>query len=304
MRIVLIAHPSLGAKLLEAILEKGEEVVAVFAPGADPEQPGPLKELADKNSIPVHQLRHMKEAGVYESIASYKPDLGVMAFVADIVPLAILDCPRLGTIMYHPSLLPRHRGGSALNWPIIQGETKTGLTIIWPDQGIDTGPILLQKAVDILPDDTVGSLFYNKLYPMGVAALVEAIQLVKAGKAPRIPQDNSQATYEPLCREQHGIIDWTKPAQEVYNLIRGTNPQPGASTTWQGQKLKIFDSELIKSAPLGVPGEVTSISEEGLAVACRGGSILVKRVQPAGSGKLSAAEFIKNARLKEGDRLG
>jgi len=303
MRIVLIAHPSLGSKLLEAILGKGDEVVAVFVPGGDPEQPGPLKELADKNSIPVHQPRHMKEAGVYESIASYKPDLGVMGFVADIVPLAILDCPRLGTIMYHPSLLPRHRGGSALNWPIIQGETKTGLTIIWPDQGIDTGPILLQKAVNILPDDTVGSLFYNKLYPMGVEALVEAIQLAKSGKAPRIPQDNSQATYEPLCREQHGIIDWTKPAREVYNLIRGTNPQPGASTTWQGQKLKIFDSELIKSAPAGTPGEVTSINEKGVAVACRGGSILVKRVQPAGSGKLSAAEFIKNAKLKKGDRL-
>ena len=304
MRIVLIAHPSLGSKLLEAILKGGEEVVAVFAPGADPEKPGPLKELADENGIPIHQPRRMKNAGVYESIASYKPDLGVMAFVPDIVPLAILDCPRLGTIMYHPSLLPRHRGGSALNWPIIQGETKTGLTIIWPNQGIDTGPILLQKAVGIHPDDTVGSLFFNKLYPMGVEALVEAIQLVKKGKAPRIPQDNSQATYEPLCREQHGIIDWTKPVQEVYNLIRGTNPQPGASTTWRGQKLKIFDSKLIKPAPAGTPGEVTSINEEGFAVACRGGSIMVKRVQPAGSGKLSAAEFIKIANLKKGDQLG
>jgi len=304
MRIVLIAHPSLGSKLLEAILKKGGEVVAVFATGADPEKPGPLKELADENGIPFHQPRHMKDAGVYESIASYKPDLGVMAFVSDIVPLAILDCPRLGTIMYHPSLLPKHRGGSALNWPIIQGETKTGLTIIWSDEGIDTGPILLQKAVDIHPDDTVGSLFFNKLYPMGVEALVEAIQLVKEGKAPRIPQDNSQVTYEPLCREQHGIIDWTKPAQEVYNLIRGTNPQPGASTTWRGQKLKIFDSELIKSAPAGVPGEVTSINEDGFVVACRGGSIMVKRIQPAGSGKLSAAEFIRNVNLKKGDRLG
>lgn len=304
MRIVLIAHPSLGSKVLEAILKRGEEVVAVFAPGGDPEEPGPLKELADENGIPVHQPRHMKDAGVYESIASYKPDLGVLAFVSDIVPLAILDCPKLGTIMYHPSLLPKHRGGSALNWPIIQGETKTGLTIIWSVQGIDTGPILLQKEVDILPDDTVGSLFFSKLYPMGVEALVEAIQLVKERKAPRLPQNNSQATYEPLCREQHGIIDWTKPAQEVYNLIRGTNPQPGASTTWQGQKLKILDSELIKSAPPGAPGEVTSISEGGFAVACRGGSIMVKRVQPAGSGKISAAEFIKNINLKKGDRLG
>ncbi len=303
MRIVLIAHPSLGSKVLEAILKR-EEVVAVFALGADPEKPALLKELADTNGIPFHQPRHMKDASVCESIASYKPDLGVMAFISDIVPLAILDCPKLGTIMYHPSLLPKHRGGSALNWPIIQGETKTGLTIIWPDQGIDTGPILLQRKVDILPDDTVGSLFFNKLYPMGVEALVEAIQLIKEGKAPRIPQDDSQATYEPLCREQHGIIDWTKPAQEVYNLIRGTNPQPGASTTWQGQKLKIFDSELVKSTPAVTPGEVTSINEEGFVVACRDGSIIVKRVQPAGAGKISAAEFIKNVNLRKGNRLG
>jgi methionyl-tRNA formyltransferase len=304
MRIVLIAHPSLGSKVLEAILKAGEEVVVVFAPSADPEKSAPLKEVADKNGIPVYQPRHMKDAGVDESMASYKPDLGVMAFVSDIVSLAILDCPKLGTIMYHPSLLPKHRGGSALNWSIIQGETKTGLTIIWPDQGIDTGPILLQKEVDILPDDTVGSLFFNKLYSMGVEALVEAIQLIKEGKAAHIPQDNSQATYEPLCQEQHGIIDWAKPAQEVYNLIRGTNPQPGASTTWQGQKLKIFDSELIKSAPVGAPGEVTLISEEAFVVACRDGSIMVKRVQPAGCGKITAVEFIKNVNLRKGDRLG
>ena len=304
MRIILIAHPVLGSKVLEDILKSEEEVVAVFAPGGDPEKPGSLKELADENAIPVHQPRHMKNAGIYESIVNYKPDLGVMAFISDIVPLAILDCPKLGTIMYHPSLLPRHRGGSALNWPIIEGETETGLTIIWPDQGIDTGPILLQKEVDILPDDTVGSLFFNKLYPMGVEALVEAIQLIKEGRAPRIPQDNSQATYEPLCREQHGIIDWTKPAQEVYNLIRGTNPQPGASTIWQGQKLKIFDSNLIKSAPGGASGEIIYISEDGFAVACHDGYIMVKRVQSAGSGKISAAEFIKNVSLKKGDRLG
>jgi len=303
MRIVLIAHPSLGSKVLEAILKR-EKVVAVFAPGAAPEKPAPLKELADKNGIPFYQPRHMKDAGVYESIASYKPDLGVMAFISDIVPLAILNCPKLETIMYHPSLLPKHRGGSALNWPIIQGETKTGLTIIWPDQGIDTGPILLQKEVAILPDDTVGSLFFNKLYPMGVEALVEAIQLIKKGKAARIPQDDSQATYEPLCCEQHGVIDWAKPAQEVYNLIRGTNPQPGASTTWRGQKLKIFDSGLIKSAPIGAPGEVASISEEGFVVTCWDGSIMVKRVQPASGGKISAAEFIKNVNLRKGDRLG
>ena len=303
MRIALIAHPSLGSKVLEAILKRGEEVVAVFAPGGDPQKPAPLKNLAAENSIPVYEPSHMKNAGVYESMARYEPELGVLAFVSDIIPLAILKCPKKETIMYHPSLLPRHRGGSALNWAIIQGESKTGLSIIWPDEGIDTGPILLQKEVDILPDDTMGSLFFNKLYPMGVEALVEAIQLIKEVKAPRIPQDDSQATYEPLCQEQHGIIDWTKSVQEVYNLIRGTNPRPGASTTWQGQKLKIFDSK-INSTSRAAPGEVVLISEGGFAVACQNGSIMVNQVQPAGSGKVNAAEFVKNVNLKKGDRLG
>jgi methionyl-tRNA formyltransferase len=304
MRIVLIGHPSLGVKLLEAMIQNREEVVAVFAPGDNPEQPGPLKILAEEQNLPVHQPDVMKEAGVLEIMASYKPELGVLAFVSDLVPLAALNCPNQGTIMYHPSLLPRHRGGSAINWTIIQGDSKTGLTIIWPDAGIDTGPILLQKEVAIFPDDTVGSLFFDKLYPLGIAALLEAIQLVKEGKAPRVPQDDRQATYEPLCREEHAIIDWHKPVQEVYNLIRGTNPQPGASTTWQGQKLKIYDSQLVGSTSGANPGEIISMTDSGFTVACRDGSILVSKIRLAGSSKIDASVFIREANLKEGMRLG
>ena len=304
MRLVLIAHSLMGAKVLEALVKAQKEIVAVLVPGGDPENPGPLEKLATQNSIPVHQPSHMKDAGVYESMAVYGPDLGVLAFVQDILPSAVLNCPEKGTIMYHPSLLPKHRGGSAINWAIIQDEKKTGLSIIWIDEGIDTGPILLQKEVDIAPDDTVGSLFRNKLYPMGVDALVEAINLVEEGKAPRIPQDSSQATYEPLCREEHGIINWARSAQEVYNLIRGTNPKPGASTTWQGQRLKIFNSRLAKSPPSAMPGEVISVGEDGFSVACLDGSIMINEVQPVGSSKISAATFAKDVNLNKGGRLG
>jgi len=304
VRIVLTAHASLGSKLLEAVLKGGEEVAAVFIPGGDPLKPSPLKTLAEETGIPVHEPGHMKEAGVYEAMAACKPELGVLAFVQDIVPVAVLNCPRKGTIMYHPSLLPRHRGGSAMNWAIIQGESKTGLSIIWPDAGIDTGPILLRKEINILPDDTVGSLFFNKLYPMGVDSLVEAIKLIKEGKAPRTPQDESRATYEPLCQPRHASIDWTKPVAEVYNLIRGTNPRPGATTTYRGERLKIFDSGLISSPPAVVPGEIVLVSDEGFVVACQGGSIMVRQVQPPDSGKISAADFVSNAGLKKGDRLG
>jgi len=226
----------------------------------------------------------------------------VMAFVTDIVPESILSHPRLGTIQYHPSLLPRHRGGSAINWAVINGETRTGLTIFWPDKGIDTGPILLQKEIDIAPDDTVGSLYFNKLFPLGIEAVKESIELIRQGKAPRIPQDESQATYESLCTQ--AVVDWNQPADKIYNLIRGTNPQPGATTSYRGAPFKIFDSERRTGNVKGAPGEVIEISESGFLVAAPGGAILIKRVQPKGSPKIAAADFIAQSGLKSGDYLG
>ena len=142
----------------------------------------------------------MRDPEVYEEFRKLKPDLNVLAFVTDIIPQRVLDLPRLGSIQYHPSLLPKHRGGSAINWAVINGETKTGLTIFWPDKGIDTGPILLQKEVEIGPDDTVGSLYFNKLFPLGVEALAESVQLVREGKAPRIAQDEAEASTRACAR--------------------------------------------------------------------------------------------------------
>jgi len=304
MRIVLISHPSLGTKVLEALIREQESVAAVLISGGNPEKPSPLKTLAQDSAIPVYEPGRMKDAGIYEAMAAHEPELGVLAFVQDIVPVAVLNCPKQGTIMYHPSLLPRHRGGAAMNWTIIQGETRTGVSIIWPDAGIDTGPMLLQKEADVLPDDTVGSLFFDRLYPMGVAALVEAVRLVKVGKAPRIPQDESRATYEPLCGEEHAAIDWSQPAREVYNLIRGTNPRPGARTTCRGELLKVFDSSPVSLAQGAAFGEIVLISDDGFTVACRDGAIMVRQVQAPGSAKVSAADFIKSAGLKPGERLG
>jgi methionyl-tRNA formyltransferase len=304
MRIVLIGRAAFGAMVLQALVDRGEEVVGIYAPPDVPGRGEPLKVLAKKLELPLFQPKRMRDPGVYEEFAQLAPDLGVMAFVTDIVPERILKSPKLGTIQYHPSLLPKHRGGSAINWAIINGETKTGLTIFWPDRGIDTGPILLQKEVDISPSDTVGSLYFDKLFPLGVEALMEAIDLIKQGTAPSIEQDESQATYEGLCTERDAIIDWSQPAGKVYNLIRGTNPQPGATAYFRGKKLKVFDSEL-RSQPAGeVPGRVISIAEQGFLVAATGGSILVKRVQPEALSKISAAEYISSVGLQVGDRLG
>ena len=303
MRIVLFAHPSLGAKLLEALIDHGEEVAAVFIPGSDPAKSSPLKVTAMKYNIPFHEPGHMKDSGVYETLTQYRPELGILAFVQDLVPTSILDCPAQGTIMYHPSLLPRHRGGSAINWTLIMGDEKTGLSIIWPDDGIDTGPILLQKEVAVSPDDTVGSLYFDKLYPMGIEAMVEAVELIKQGRAPRLTQDESRATYEPLCRERHAIIDWKQPARTVYDLIRGSNPRPGASTTYNGSKIRILDSAMLPDIT-AKPGEVVRVDEAGFVVACREGGILVRQLKPAGGEKTSAADFIKAAGLIPGAYLG
>ena len=197
MRIVVVGQAPFGEAVLKRLLEKGAEVVGVSAP-ATPQgrRADPLHALAEEKRLPVFTTRDLKKDAVFNSLAALKPDLTIMAFVTDILAQRVLDVAKLGTIQYHPSLLPRHRGASAINWAIVQGEAKTGLTIFWPDKGVDTGPVILQKEVAIEPDDTLGSLYFDKLFPMGIDALLEAMELVQQGKAPRIPQDESQATSE------------------------------------------------------------------------------------------------------------
>ncbi len=303
MRIILNGQQAFGKAVLEALLERGVDVIAVYCPedmahhAADP-----LKAAADERGLPVHRPASFKTAEAVDTLAALAPDLCVMAFVTRIVPAAFLDVPRLGTIQYHPSLLPRHRGPSAINWPIIQGETRTGLTIFWPDEGLDTGPILLQKEVDITPDDTLGSVYFDKLFPLGIAAILEAVELVKDGTAPRIAQDDSEATYESWCRKGDVEIDWSRPVDEIYNLIRGANPQPGAWTTLDGKTVQIYDAARIAEAA-GTPGEITAITDESFAIAAAGGQILVKRVRPDGGDKIGAAEFAADRNFGIGTRF-
>ncbi len=304
MRIVIIGQAAFGEKVLQALSKKGDEVVGIYTPPDIPGRTNPLKELAVQLGIPIFQPKEMRAPEVYAEYVKLKPDLNVMAYVTDIIPESILNYPKLGTIQYHPSLLPKHRGGSAINWAIINGEAKTGITIFWPDKGIDTGPILLQKEVEISPDDTVGSLYFDKLFPLGIEALVESIELIKKGVALRIPQDESQATYEGLCTEKDAVINWFQPVTKIYNLIRGTNPQPGAITHFQGKRFKVFDSELLTGVVGGLPGEIVNASRQGFAVAATGGATLIRRVQLEGFPKMGAAEFAEQVGLTVGDRLG
>lgn len=304
MRIVCIGQAAFGQKVVQKLVERGEEVVAVYTPQDIAGKRNPLKEFAIQIGVPVFQPRSMRVPEVHEEYEELTPDLNVMAFVTSILPHSILNYPKLGTIQYHPSLLPKHRGGSAINWAIINGETKTGITIFWPDKGVDTGPILLQKEVEISPDDTVGSLYFEKLFPLGIEALVEGVELIKKGTAPRIPQDESQATHEDLCTGKDAVIDWSAPIDRVYNLIRGTNPQPAATTYFHGKTLKIFDAKPIYDIVGNLPGQIVDSSADGFVVSLKRGAILVQKVQMNKSSKVEATEFAKQARLEIGDRLG
>ena len=306
MKIVIIGQSAFGRSVMEAIADAGkDEIVGAFPPADREGRPlDPVKEGALERSIPVHQHGKYRSE---ESIAAFKAldaDLCVMAFVTDIVPDDMIEAPKLGTIQYHPSLLPKHRGPSSINWPIIQGETMTGLTIFWPDKGLDTGPVLLQKETEIGPDDTLGSLYFDRLYPMGVEGMVEAIDMVRDGTAPRIVQDESQATYESWAKSEVGVVDWSQPVATVYNLIRGCNPQPGASTTRGGETVKLFDAERRDGDADAAPGTVTDISDAGVSVAALGGQILLKRVQPPESRKVTAREWADEAGLQGGEVLG
>jgi methionyl-tRNA formyltransferase len=303
MRIVLMGQAAFGEKVFEALLGAGEEVVAVYTPpDVSPGKSNTLVALAESQGIPTRQPAKMRALDVVEDYRRFKADLNVMAFVTDIVPSTIIEFPSLGTIQYHPSLLPRHRGASAINWAIINGETKTGLSIFWPDQGLDTGPILMQKEVAIEPDDTLGTVYFGRLFPLGVEALLESVRLIKEGTAPKLPQDLTQGEYEPVCKEMK--IDWMYPVGIVYNIIRGCNPSPGAATIYKGQEIKIFDCEKRPDSGRQAPGTVMQIAGEGFLVAANGGSLFIKRVQPVGAGKMNVEEFTTTSGLRVGDKLG
>ena len=305
MRIIVNGQQAFGRSVLEALLERGENVVGVYcAPDARGGRPDPLKECARERGLPVFQPSSFRRPEVHEQMASLSPDLCVMAYVTLFVPEAALGIPSLGSIQYHPSLLPRHRGPSSINWPIIWGETRTGLSIFWPDEGLDEGPILLQREVEISDSHTLGTLYFNHLFPMGVDALVESVDRVRDGTAPRREQDCGAATYEGWCRHELVQVNWHLPLRTIWNLVRGADPAPGAWTTFQGAVVKLHDAEKIAEAKSIQPGQVSAVDAESVTIAAPDGQLRIKRVRPAGEKKMSAGEWAANAGIRKGARFG
>ena len=302
MRIILVGQGPFGEKVLDALVTRGENIVGVFCP--KDKRGEAMAATARGSGVALFRPDKMKDAEVQEAYLELRPDLVILAFVTDIIPEVLLDIPPIGTICYHPSLLPRHRGASGINWAVIQGDTRTGLTILWVDKGIDTGPILLQKEIEITPADTTGSLYFNSLFPLGIEAIVEAVDLIKSGKAPKISQDDALATYEPPCDDRVAAVDWSKPASDVYNLVRGCDPQPGAYSTLKGEKIRFYKASLIEITEETSPGQVIRIGAGEVVVALEGGRLKIGKMKAEKGAKLVADEFAEEMGLKVGMRFG
>ena len=304
MRIIVNGQQAFGKAALEAILAAGQdEVVAIYtAPDKEGRPPDPLKQAAVERGIPLYQPASYKDAAVVAEMRALQADLMVMAYMIIFVPENVRNVPTHGSICFHPSLLPKHRGPSSINWPIAWGATRTGLTWFFPDDGLDEGDILLQREVEIGPDETLGQVYFDRIFPLGVKTTLEAIDLIRSGKPPRMRQDDAQATYESWFRKENAKLDWEKPAAEVYNIIRAANPQPGAWTTLDGVEVQVFDSR--RRDGEGAPGTVVEVSSDGVLVQANGGRILLQRVRPKGGDKVAAAEWAKAAGMAPGRRLG
>src|SRR6202163_2936251 len=243
MRIAILGQQKFGKSVLEAFTGRGDTVAGVFcAPDKAGAAPDPLRLAAESLGIPVHQLPSLRTAEAKDILRGMAVDLGVMAYVLQFAPEDLTSIPAHGTIQYHPSLLPGYRGPSAINWPIIRGDTRTGLTIFRPSDGLDEGPVILQRHTPIDADDTLGSVYFDRLFPMGVTALLDAADLVVGGRATYSAQDESEASYEGWCRAAEARINWHNHVDQIYNLIRGCNPAPAAWTLFNGKKLQLLEA--------------------------------------------------------------
>ncbi len=306
LRIAVFGQAAFGRDVLEGLLGAGHEIVGVYAPPAGG-RPDPLAEEAEKHGLPLfrHKRFRRKGAAIPELVDEYRAlgaELNVMPFTTVILPPEIVDAPTHGSLCFHPSLLPRFRGGAAIPWQIILGEREAGVTVFRPDEGVDTGPILVQRGgVEIGPDDNAATLYFQKLYPLGIEAVAEAVARVDGGDAVFQPQDESRATFQGLVDDEAAAIDWSRPAAELDRLIRGCDPQPGALTALAGEPLRLYDARLEGGSPAGTKaGEIVSIDGGRIAVATGSGSVSVGKVRLGDAGKVAAGE----STLAPGQRLG
>lgn len=306
MRIVFMGTPEFAVPSLKALCENGYDVVGVFTQPDRPKGRGnkvtmsPVKEYALTQNIPVFQPQRIRRDGV-EDLKALAPDLCVTAAFGQILSQEILDIPPMGNINVHASLLPRHRGSAPINWAILQDDKEAGVTTMMMDKGIDTGDMLLKSATAIQPGETAGELTL-RLSQMGAELLLDTLHALENGTLVRIPQDESQMTYDPMLDKQMGVIDWTMSATDIVNRIHGLNPWPGCSTAYEGGRLKLLRASVADGA--GQPGEIIAAdAKTGLTIACGEGAVCILQLQAPGGKPMNAKDYLRGHPMAVGTVL-
>ncbi|WP_338825351.1 Methionyl-tRNA formyltransferase [Moorella humiferrea] len=309
MRLVFMGTPDFAVPSLRALLDSRNEVVGVVTQPDRPRgrgkrlQPPPVKEAALAAGLPVRQPAAMKEEGFLLGLKAWRPEVIVVVAFGRILPEVVLKMPEKGCINLHASLLPRYRGAAPIHRAVMNGETETGVTTMWMAPQLDAGDIILQERIPIEPDATTGEI-HDRLAVIGAELLVRTLDLVAAGRAPRLPQDEALATYAPPLGPEEEIIDWTQPAEKVYNVIRGLNPWPGAYTLRKGSRLKVYGAKILDTTNVGPPGRVEAILEAGFVVQTGRGRLLITAVQPEGKKVMPADAYLRGYPLIPGEVLG
>ena len=295
MRLAIIGQQDFGKAALEAFIKRGDDVAAVFC-APEKGRPDPLRLAAEAVGVKVYQFPKLTDPDALQALRGANVDLAVMAYVTQFVPQDFCDIPKHGTIQFHPSLLPLHRGASSMSWSIILGRKETGFAIFRPTDGLDEGPVLLLQSVPIEPEDTLGSLYFGKIFPMGVAGLVQTADRVVKGKAAAIAQYEPNAGYEGIIRDAETRINWANHVDITFNLIRGVNPAPGAwTTTPDGKKAFLYESTKrhartfseVKGKKIG---QIVAQNGTSLLIHGQGGFIEVHRIRVEGAKKVAASE--------------
>jgi methionyl-tRNA formyltransferase len=306
LRTVFMGTPEFALPTLRTLIDAGLNLVGVYTQPDRPKgrgnvlTPPPVKILAAEHGIPVFQPVKLRAPEVVEELRQLAPDLVVVVAFGQILPKSVLDIPRYGCINVHASLLPRYRGAAPINKAIMDGEEATGVTTMLMDVGLDTGPMLVKKSLPIGLEDTAG-LLHDRLAELGAEAMGETLSRLCAGTLNPEPQDDALSTYAPMLKKEDGRIDWSRPAAEVHNRVRGLDPWPGAYTSLDGEVLKI--ARTLPEAGMGAPGTVVSADANGVCIACGDGVLRIRELQLPGKKRLGAAEFLRGRPLPPGTRM-
>ncbi len=309
MRIVFMGTPDFAVGTLEALIGAGHEILMVVTQPDKPKGrsgqtvPTPVKVCALEHGITVFQPERIKRPEAVEELKKQNADLFVVAAFGQILSQEILDMPSLGCLNVHASLLPKYRGASPIQHVILDGEEKTGITIMQMNAGLDTGDILYQKEIVIREDDTYESL-EQALMKLGGETIVEALTLLEQGRLKATPQDDEKSNYAPLIQKEMGRIDFSRDAFAIDRQIRGMNPWPSAYTTWRGKQLKLWRARPKETEKSGAPGEVIEVSKDHFTVATGRGVLDIWEVQLEGKKRMSSRDFLLGVQLKPGDILG